>query len=164
MRRERVKDKAVKTSISLPDEMLVAAREVADRNFGGNLSAYLQHLVAEDIKGKVPDARTPDIFEILTKLFRPALALRMHERLGGADQLLMLDNLIEQVLLAAEANPKADLALLQVTVPGPRRSVKTSELERLFRSAAQNAGLVPAEKPEMNAGETLPEKSVAGRP
>lgn len=129
----------------MPDGMLTSAREVATRNYGGNMSAYLQHLVELDLKGAAPDARVSDIIDALTRLFRPALALRMHERLGKADQQLILDNLIEQILHAMDEDADADLSQLRVVSSSLsnriRLACRPSELDRLFRKVAKDEGI-----------------------
>jgi hypothetical protein len=142
--------------------MLNSARDVAVRQYGGNLSAYIQHLIEADMHGAVPDARVSDILDALTKLFRPALASRMHESLKNSDQQLVLDNLLEQILLAVGEDPDADLSKLRVVSASLsnriRLACRPSELDRLFRKTARDAGIAyPEEGLEEAIAKRMPE-------
>ena len=114
MPRQRKNDKAIKTSISLPEGMLNEVRELASCQYGGNVSAYVQHLVEADMRGSAPNASTSDIMDVLTERFRPALKGRMHECMANVDQQLVLDNMLAQIVTALEGKGRAGAASLRV--------------------------------------------------
>jgi hypothetical protein len=114
MPRQRKNDKAIKTSISLPEGMLHEVRELASNQYGGNVSAYIQHLVETDMRGSVPNASTSDIMDVLTERFRPALKGRMHECMANVDQQLVLDNMLAQIVAALEGKGHAGAVSLHV--------------------------------------------------
>lgn len=125
--------------------MLDSARHVASKKFGGNLSAYVQRLIENDLKGVVPEVRGGDILESLTRRFRPALLPKMREAFTGADQQLVLDNLLEQIIHAMEEDSSADPLLLRVVSYELSvqfvNALKPAALDRLCRKAFRDAGL-----------------------
>lgn len=162
MRRVCDKDKAIKTSVSLPEGMLDSAKHVASKKFGGNLSAYVQRLIENDLKGIAPEARGGDILESLTRRFRPALLSKMRDALAGADQQLVLDNLLEQIIHALEEDPSADPLLLRVVSYELSvqfiNTLKPAALDRVCRKAFRDAGLAyPDDGMEDYIAKRLPE-------
>ena len=145
MPRSRSQDKSVKVSLSLPYGMLNAVRDLADSHYGGNLSAYIQRLIENDMSGIKPDSDAADILDLLARHFRPALQPRLHECLAGANQQVVLDNLLEQIIRAIESDPGADPVSLRAQSLRVHKGLRTlcnaSFLDGLFREIADEAGL-----------------------
>jgi hypothetical protein len=143
MPRQKKYDKAIKTSISLPEGMLNEVRELASNQYGGNVSAYVQHLVEADRRGAAPDASTSDIMDVLTERFRPALKGRMHECMANVDQQLVLDNMLAQIVAALEGKGGVGAASLRV-VPAEEFAElnalrDSASLDRRFRESGVSA-------------------------
>jgi hypothetical protein len=142
--------------------MLDSAKHVASKKFGGNLSAYVQRLIENDMKGVVPEVRGGEILESLTRRFRPALLQKMRDSLSNADQQLVLDNLLEQIIHAMEEDPSADPLLLRVVSYELSvqfvNTLKPAALDRLCRKAFRDAGLVyPEDGMEEYIAKRLPD-------
>jgi hypothetical protein len=93
-------EKAVKRSVSFAPSVLAAAQKAADARQGGNLSRYVNELLAAASRGQpvqgLPAATSPACLVDLCERFAPTYANEMRERVEGVDQPKALEYLLKQ--------------------------------------------------------------------